>query len=351
METLILKLMIKILKTAIIGYGVVGKRRKMYIERNKNYKLLYISDIKFKKNIKSKTIIFFKNYKEILKQNIDVVFITLPTYLAARVTLTFIKKGVHVFCEKPPARNVNEIKKVIQTSKKFPHIKIKYGFNHRYHSSVKLAKKIIKSKKYGKILNLRCLYGKSKIVAPYDNRFTGSKDDWRSKKKLSGGGILLDQGIHLLDLIRFFNGDFQEYKSFVSNKFWNYDVEDNVFALMRDKNGVIASIHSTATQWQHTFRIEITAKYALIELKGILSGTKSYGKESLRIIERLPKSSNGFKLKNQYYFSKDNSWKEEIDEFANIILKKLSVKTGNIYDALKVMDMVEKIYRADKKGI
>ena len=66
-------------------------------------------------------------------------------------------------------------------------------------------------------------------------------------------------------------------------------------------------------------------------------------------VERSPKSSNGYKIKNQYYFSKDNSWKEEIDEFANIILKKLSVKTGNIYDALKVMDMVEKIYRADKK--
>ena len=74
--------MTKTLKTAIIGYGIVGKRRKLFIERNKNYKLLYISDIKFKKNIKSKTIIFFKNYKEILKHNIDVVFITLPTYLA-----------------------------------------------------------------------------------------------------------------------------------------------------------------------------------------------------------------------------------------------------------------------------
>ena len=351
METLILKLMIKTLKTAIIGYGVVGKRRKIYIERNKNYKLLYISDIKFKKNIKSKTIIFFKNYKEILKQNIDVVFITLPTYLAARVTLAFIEKGVHVFCEKPPAKNVNEIKKVAQTSKKFPHIKLKYGFNHRYHSSVKLAKKIIKSKKYGEILNLRCLYGKSKIVVPYDNRFTGSKDDWRSKKKLSGGGILLDKGIHLLDLLRFFNGDFHEYKSFISNKFWNYDVEDNAFVLMRDKNGVIASIHSTATQWQHKFRIEITTKYALIELKGILSGTKSYGKESLRIIKRSQKSLNGYKIKSRYYFNKDNSWKEEIDEFANIILEKLPVKTGNILDALKVMDMIEKIYHADKKGI
>ena len=343
--------MTKTLKTAIIGYGVVGKRRRMYIERNKNYKLLYISDIKFKKNIKSKKIIFFKNYKEILKQNIDVVFITLPTYLAARVTLAFIKRGVHVFCEKPPAKNVNEIKKVLQMSKKIPHIKIKYGFNHRYHSSVKLAKKIIKSKKYGKILNLRCLYGKSKIVVPYDNRFTGSKDDWRSKKKLSGGGILLDQGIHLLDLLRFFNGDFYEYKSFISNKFWNYDVEDNAFVLMRDKNGVIASIHSTATQWQHKFRIEITTKHALIELKGILSGSKSYGKESLRIIKRSQKSLNGYKIKSQYYFNKDNSWKEEIDEFANIILEKLPVKTGNILDALKVMDMIEKIYHADKKGI
>ena len=343
--------MIKTLKTAIIGYGVVGKRRKLFIERNKNYKLLYISDIKFKKNIRNRSITFFKNYKEILKQDIDVVFITLPTYLAAEVTLAFIKRGVHIFCEKPPAKNVNEIKKVLQTSKKFPHIKIKYGFNHRYHSSVKLAKKIIKSKKYGQILNLRCLYGKSKILAPYDNRFTGTDDDWRSKKKLSGGGILLDQGIHLLDLLRFFNGDFQEYKSFISNKFWNYDVEDNAFALMRDKNGVIASIHSTATQWQHTFRIEITVKNALIELKGILSGTKSYGKESLRIIERSPKSSSGYKIKNQYYFSKDNSWKEEIDEFANIILKKLPVKTGNIYDALKVMNMIEKIYHADKKSV
>jgi predicted dehydrogenase len=120
---------------------------------------------------------------------------------------------------------------------------------------------------------------------------------------------------------------------------------------MRDKNGVIASIHSTATQWQHTFRIEITVKYALIELKGILSGTKSYGKESLRVIERLPKSSKGYKIRNQYYFSKDNSWSDEIDEFANIVLKRLPVKTGNIYDALKVMHMVDKIYRADKKGV
>ena len=123
---------------------------------------------------------------------------------------------------------------------------------------------------------------------------------------------MLDQGIHLLDLLRFFNGDFHEYKSFISNKFWNYDVEDNAFALMRDKNGVIASIHSTATQWRHKFRIEITTKQALIELKGILSGTKSYGKESLRIIERLPRSSNGSRVKKQYFFDGQDATASQI---------------------------------------
>ena len=84
--------------------------------------------------------------------------------------------------------------------------------------------------------------------------------------------------------------------------------------------------------------------------KGILSGSKSYGKETVRIIERLQKSVNGYKIKSQHYFNKDNSWKEEIDEFANIIIKKLSVKTGNVLDAFKVMTMVEKIYNEDKKG-
>ena len=345
--------MSKNLKTAIIGYGIVGKKRKLFIEQNKSYKLLYISDNKFKKNIKKKSIVFYKNYKDILKNEVDVVFITLPTYLAARVTLDFIKKGVHVFCEKPPAKSLNELKKVLKTSKKNPKVKIKYGFNHRYHSSVKLAKKIIKSKKYGKILNFRCLYGKSKIINPYNSQSKLSnewfhKDNWRSKRKLSGGGILLDQGIHLLDLLRFFNGDFHEYKSFISKSFWNYNVEDNAFALMRDKKGVIASIHSTATQWEHKFRIEIATKYALIELMGILSGSKSYGKESLRIIKRSPNSLKGSTTKIVYFFKKDNSWKEEIDEFANIILKNLPVKTGNIYDAYMVMKMVDNIYRADK---
>ena len=124
------------------------------------------------------------------------------------------------------------------------------------------------------------MYGKSKIV-------TYEKGEWRSKKRFAGGGILLDQGIHVLDLLRFFNGNFNEFKGFISNRYWKYDIEDNAFALMRDKKGIVASIHSSATQWQHKFRMEITLEKALIELNGILSGSEELWKEeSLNLIAK-----------------------------------------------------------------
>tara|TARA_Y100000591_G_C21796413_1_gene679577 strand:+ start:306 stop:1319 length:1014 start_codon:yes stop_codon:yes gene_type:complete len=333
----------KKIKVAIIGFGVVGKRRKKYIEKNKKYNLVAVSDIQFKKKeFKSKNIIFYKHYKDLLKkEKIDAVFVTLPNYLASKVTIESIKKKLHVFCEKPPAKNVKEILAVQKVLKKNLSIKLKYGFNHRYHSSIKMAKKIIQNKTYGKILNFRCLYGKSKIV-------TYGASEWRAKKKFAGGGILIDQGIHLLDILLFLNGKFEKVKSFISNKFWNYDVEDNAFALLKDNKGVIASIHSTATQWQHKFRIEICLKDALLELQGILSSTKSYGKESLKIIKRENTSSRGSSNHKNYYFKNDFSWRDEIEEFSNVIINNSSVKTGNIKDAILSMRLVEKIYHADK---
>ena len=109
----------KKINVGIIGLGVVGQRRKKFIKKNKNYNLIAISDVRFKKNFKKKKISYYKNFKDVLKlNNIDAVYVTLPNYLASQVTINFLKKGVHVFCEKPPGRNPDDIKKVISVEKR-----------------------------------------------------------------------------------------------------------------------------------------------------------------------------------------------------------------------------------------
>ncbi len=326
------------INVAIIGLGVVGKKRRKYIEQNRYFNLIAVSDIRFKKNFVKKKIYHFKNYNDIFNSNLNIncIFITLPNYLSAKVTKFALQKKIHVFCEKPPAKNYKELLSIKKFLKKS--VKLKYGFNHRYHGSIKLAKKIIDEKKLGNILNVRALYGKSKIL-------TYEKSDWRSKKKYAGGGILTDQGIHMIDLIKFFCGDFLEFKSFVSNNFWGYDIEDDVLAIMRNKN-IMASIHSTALQWEHKFRMEISLERGSINLNGILSGSKTYGKERIEILEKYKKNKY---IKKRYYFKKDKSWKEEVDEFADIVKHDYTVKVGNYFDAINVMYMINQIYNNDRK--
>ena len=329
-------------KVGIIGYGVVGKRRREYIDLNPNLRTLYVSDINFEGDGKFPDgVKYFNDYRKIFDQNIDAIFVSLPNYLAAEATIKSLEHGCHVFCEKPPAKTVAEVEKVIEVEEKYPDLKLKYGFNHRYHDSVKEAKQIIESNKYGPVHSIRAMYGKSSIIP-----FSGG---WRSERKFSGGGILMDQGIHMCDLIRLFSGDYDEIYSCISNDYWKHDVEDNVFALMRNKNGQAAMLHSTATQWQHQFRIEIILKDALLELTGILSGTKSYGSENLTIIERVDDELTGSQNKKTKNYLHDNSWKEEIDEFSDCIVNNEPIKNGTSEDALKVMEMVFKIYKADKK--
>jgi predicted dehydrogenase len=324
------------LKIGIAGYGYVGKKRRKILDNISGVKIVAISDKNPKYKISSKEIKFFKNYKNLLNENLDVIFVSLPNKYAAEITRLAIKKNIHVFCEKPPARNIKELKKVLnEFQKKKNKIKLKYGFNHRYHDSIILAKKIIDSKKYGRLINLKGLYGKSKITS-----FAG---EWRSKKSMAGGGILLDQGIHMLDLMRYFCGDFLEIKSFVSNDFWKHQIEDNAYIIMRSNKKVVAMIHSTATQWQHQFRIEITLEKALINLTGILSGSMTYGQESIEIQPKLLKNKKKVTIK----FKKDLSWRREITEYIHSVKFNKKINNGTIHDSMEIMQMIDTIYKSD----
>lgn len=322
----------------IIGYGVVGKRRAISINKSRYLNLVAISDINSDNKPNDTSIAFFKSYKDLIKKTkINAIFICLPTKDAAIATKLAIKSGLNIFCEKPPATSYKallEIKKILPRGNKLVLI---YGFNHRYHDSVIEAKKLIKSNKYGKIINFRGVYGKSTIV--------GFDGGWRSSKSQSGGGILIDQGIHILDLILNFSSDFNKIYSFTSNNFWKYDVEDNAYILMKNKKNQVAIVHSSATEWRHKFRLEIGLEKALIELKGILSSTKSYGEEELTITPKNDYSKTGSLNSTTKKYLEDNSWDLEVRKFEDTILGNKKVLEGSIDQALSVMKIIDKVYK------
>ena len=334
----------KILRVGIAGYGVVGQRRRQFIDEHPSLHTQAVCDQKFGKSyITPDGIKCFNNYKELLEEELDVLFVSLPNYLAADVTIAGLEKGLHIFCEKPPGRDVADIERVIKVEKKHPRQLLKYGFNHRYHYSVRDALKMVMSGELGEIVNLRGVYGKSKI-----HHFSGP-GAWRAERKYAGGGILLDQGIHMVDLMRLFCGDFKEVKSFISNKHWNHDVEDNAYSIMRDDKGRVAMLHSSATQWQHKFNLHIALTQGYIELRGILSGTKSYGEEKLAMGRRIDESEAGSLHEEVVSYFEDNSWRDEIHEFADIIINGGKIRHGGSADALETMKLVYRIYYADQE--
>jgi len=327
------------LRVGIAGYGATGKRRHKVVEKHPKLKTVAICDQIFDSSKSPlEGTVYVNNYHELLDIPLDVVLVCLPNYLAPEVTIAALSKGCHVFCEKPPGRDLSDIKRVISHERKYPDLKLMYGFNHRFHYSVKDALNIVNSNELGKIINLRGVYGKSKLL--------NFATDWRTNRSFSGGGILLDQGIHMIDLIRLFAGDFEEVYGFVRNDFWNHDVEDNAYALMRTKDGVIAMLHSSATEWRHRFRLEITLEFGAITLSGLLTSSKSYGAEKITVAYADDKAY-GDPVEKTTHYNEDPSWRDEINEFVDAIINNGVIINGNSVDALATMKLVYQIYWAD----
>jgi predicted dehydrogenase len=329
------------LKVGIAGFGVVGKKRKACVDRHPNLRLIAVCDRNFNdEGLLEEGVYYFQNYQSLLDQELDILIICLTNEIAPEVTISGLKKGLHVFCEKPPGRDVADISKVIKVEKQHPDQRLMYGFNHRYHHSIQKAMKIIKSNELGAIINLRGVYGKSQLV-------TFNQPNWRTKREIAGGGVLLDQGIHMIDLMRLFAGDFVEVHSFVKNSHWGHDVEDNAYALMQTRDGVVAMINSSATQWRHRFQLDINLEKGCLILDGILSGSKSYGAETLTIIKTNLENDQGTPCETTIRYNSDPSWYAEIEEFVDSIINARNSIHGGSDDALQTMKLVYKIYYAD----
>ena len=214
-----------------------------------------------------------------------------------------------------------------------------YGFNHRHHGSIQKIKSMIESKDMGKVLWMRGRYGKSVNSAFYDL--------WRAKKEQVGGGILLDQGIHMLDLFLYLGGEFDEVKAFVSNLYWEaLELEDNVFAIMKNtKSGMVASLHSTMTQWRHLFSLEIFLEKGYLVLNGLKTSSGTYGEEVLSIAKnRTTAPAAIWEDEERITFHENISWQSEINHFIDSINNNKKVMLGSSDDALRLMKLIDNIY-------
>jgi predicted dehydrogenase len=331
-----------LLKVGIAGYGVVGKRRKDIVDKRNDMKVVAVCDQTLNgTGVFDDGVKFYNTYIELLKEPLDILFVALSNDVAATVSIAGLEHGLHVFCEKPPGRDVADISAVIACHKSRTHQKLKYGFNHRYHESVQDALKVLTSGALGDVINIRGVYGKSQLI-------TFDQTSWRTERMLAGGGVLLDQGIHMVDLLRLFSDEFTQVHSFVGNSVWGHDVEDNAYALMQTDGGIVAMLHSSASQWKHRFMLEIGMTKGAITLSGILSGSKSYGAETLTITKR-GDNDMGDPHEITTKYDHDPSWALEVEEFADAILHNGEIKNGSSLDALKTMQLVYKIYCADSK--
>ena len=328
------------IKVGIAGFGKIGKLRYNILKDHPHFEVIGLLD----KNLNSptpKTIKRVSSFSDLIELKIDVVFICSFNDVLADFAIQAIEKGIHVFCEKPPARTVKELEKV-KTAFEKSNVTLKYGFNHRYHYSVTEANRIIKEGDFGKLLNFRGVYGKAGSIDYNKN--------WRNYKKISGGGIVIDQGIHMLDLIRFLSGqEFEVKYSLIKTLFWNIDSEDNAFIILEGDKGSVGSVHSSATQWKHKFLLELTFENGYINLDGILSETRSYAPESLRYGLREFEDitwAMGKPQEHVIWFENDDSWKLEIEEFYRAIAGKGEVLNGTIEDALNTLSLVESVYNS-----
>lgn len=325
----------------IIGYGKMGQVRHEAVNRTKTGK---VASIYGYPGDNPPAALSVPTPGDVLNNpEIDAIYVCGVNSLNRQVTIAALEAGKHVFCEKPPAMNGGDVEGIRAAEAKACKV-LMYGFNHRHHGAAVKMKEIVDEGAHGRILWMRGRYGKSVD----ENYF----DTWRAKPELAGGGILLDQGIHMLDLFLHLAGEFDEVQAMVQHLYWDLPgIEDNVFANLRNsETGCCASLHSTMIQWRHLFALEVFMERGYMVLNGLKTGSGAYGTEELVIARNRDEApAAGWEQEERIVWDRDESWDREANSFAE------AVKVGGMLpnqhssaSALRVMKLIDRIYEADR---
>jgi len=272
------------------------------------------------------------NWAEVVEKDLDAVLVCTPPHLHAPISIAAMKTGKHVLCEKPLARSLDEAEEIVKVAQENG-VKLKCGFNHRHHPGIQQAREWFDNGIIGELNFLRCRYG---ICGR-----PGYEKEWRAKPEIAGGGHLMEQGIHAIDLFRWFLGEFTEVVSFTATRFWDMaPLEDNAFALFRTEKGQVASLHSSLTQWKNLFSFEIFGQDGYILVEGLGA---SYGTEKVTLGKRA--LLEPFKEETTEFRGGDRSWYEEWREFVAAIEEDRE-PLGNGRDGLEALRLVNAVYQS-----
>ncbi len=271
------------------------------------------------------------DWREVVNHDdVAAVIIATPHHMLAEICAGAIDAGCHVLVEKPAARNADELRPLLRLVEE-KKVLVRVGFNHRYHRAVQKMREIIDSGALGSLMFLRARYGHGGRVG-YDR-------EWRAQPSLSGGGELIDQGVHLIDLARWCLGDFVSIEGIAQTCYWDMPVDDNAFLMLRTAKEQTAFLHASCTEWKNIFSWELSGKNGKVQIDG-LGG--SYGVERLTWYRMLPQMGPPETTAWEFPMA-DNSWEVEMNEFFQDIENSRQPVPG-LADALAVLDIVDKIY-------
>ncbi len=320
-------------KVAIIGCGLIGQKRGKALA---GARLVACADI-LRKNAEKLAAQFpgctaSGQWQEVLaRPDVDIVIVATPHNLLAEISRAAIAAGKHVLVEKPAGRQARELDGLADLAQD-QGVLVHVGFNHRYHRAFRKARELVASGAVGPLMFLRARYGHGGRI--------GYDQEWRAQPDISGGGELIDQGVHLIDLARWFLGDFVEVDGYAHTYFWQMPVDDNAFLLLKTADRQVAFLHASCTEWKNTFSFEIYGRDGKLHVEG-LGG--SYGVERLTFYKMLPEMGPPETTSWEFPMA-DNSWEVEMAEFLEDIRLGRQPAAG-LRDAAAALGIVEKIYR------
>ena len=323
------------MRVGIVGAGLQARRRAPVFSKLEGFELKVISAA-HEANAKALASKFHCEYAEgwqwVGKRNdLDAIIVCTPPHLHEPISILAMQTGKHVLCEKPLARSLEECQRMIQVSRETGRV-LKCGFNHRHHPAVLEAKRRIEQGEIGKLLFVRARYG---ITGE-----PGREKEWRADPSKASGGHLMEQGIHAVDLSRWFLGEFENVVCLRETQYWPLgELEDNAFMMMRTKEGKIASVHTSLLQWKNLFSFEIFGEDGFFEVEG-LGG--SYGIEKLHFCPK--RYRQPFEVITKEFRGEDPSWLLEWQEFVSAIKEKRA-PLGSAEDGMEAMRLVFEAYR------